>query len=617
MLRSRSSGLLPITTSPPGLGRLDSRASLRRLQRGSGAAGGLQRALSYVLIAALLGGSLYGVARLGRVSLTATSSADDFTLGSHSAAHVAAHIAEQQALPQREGPSLYTANLSAVDIRGNVMRTADLAGKVAIIVNVASNCGFTDANYRGLHRLFERYKAYGLQVIAFPCNQFGEQEPGTHAEIEQFVASHYGVQFPLMSKVEVNGPAAHPLFSWLKQHTPGDETGFAAGEDIRWNFEKFLIDKHGNAVKRYGSDLDYHDLELDVYNELINSSRTAGRPGSLPPMEQAAAHGRAQLPAAGWHAPLPCVPLLLGRPELPFSVRYNLTSMRTDALLDYISLVFTSMGTLRFRPHLFPAATAWMALHFAMPLTNIAWRRRCLAAHPTDGGSWGRWRELLCALVRATCSTGVTWQLVLTSFAAERGMHDSDWHGRSTNLAFAALSFVNVTAAAVIIMLSFKPMRVSYALPLQMVMTYVGYARYASTICIHPSMQLLQLQPLLAAAADALDRAALVLHPMLPRHGARAHSDTADCASLIAFLQFSACLLAALYKAHEELSWFELHQWQRAQRGLPPESGWDARVYSVAADLLQPWSKSNLLWGALLALILWHAVVALQSIGRI
>jgi glutathione peroxidase len=187
----------------------------------------------------------------------------------HTAAHVAAHIAEQQALPQREGPSLYTANLSAVDIRGNVMRTADLAGKVAIIVNVASNCGFTDANYRGLHRLFERYKAYGLQVIAFPCNQFGEQEPGTHAEIEQFVASHYGVQFPLMSKVEVNGPAAHPLFSWLKQHTPGDETGFAAGEDIRWNFEKFLIDKHGNAVKRYGSDLDYHDLELDVYNELI------------------------------------------------------------------------------------------------------------------------------------------------------------------------------------------------------------------------------------------------------------------------------------------------------------------------------------------------------------
>ncbi|KAI7839624.1 hypothetical protein COHA_006624 [Chlorella ohadii] len=362
MLRSRSSGLLPITTSPPGFGRLESRGSLRR--RGSGSANGLQRALSYVLIAALLGGSLYGVARLGRVGLLGTGSSrgsgDGFPLGTstgqqqqqlqqhqhppvhvhedapdrraaleqhaaeaaalgaaaaggglhggggggidapvldagadseqaeleaehlarlqaleaqghdpHTAAHVAAHIAEQQSLPQREGPSLYASNLSAVDIRGNVMRTADLTGKVTIVVNVASHCGFTDANYRGLHRLYERYKAYGLQVIAFPCNQFGEQEPGTHAEIEQFVASHYGAQFPLMSKVEVNGAGAHPLFAWLKQHTPGDQTGFAAGEDIRWNFEKFLIDKHGNAVKRYGSELDYHDLELDVYNELI------------------------------------------------------------------------------------------------------------------------------------------------------------------------------------------------------------------------------------------------------------------------------------------------------------------------------------------------------------
>ncbi|PRW33054.1 phenylacetic acid degradation operon negative regulatory [Chlorella sorokiniana] len=164
------------------------------------------------------------------------------------------------------------------------------------------------------------------------------------------------------------------------------------------------------------------------------------------------------------------------------------------------------------------------------------------------------------------------------------------------------------------LMLSFKPI---WALPLQLVMTYVGYARYATTVCSHPSLHASNLQPLLHAAAGTLDVAALVLHPLLPRHGTRAHSDIAECASIIVFMQFCACLLTGLYKMHEEQRLFELHQWQRAQRGLPLESGWDARVYGVATELLQPWGRVSLLWGVLLALILWHAAVALQSFGLV
>ncbi|EFN55342.1 hypothetical protein CHLNCDRAFT_13708, partial [Chlorella variabilis] len=120
----------------------------------------------------------------------------------------------------------------------------DLMGRVTVIVNVASQCGYTEANYRGLSRIHQRYKDFGLE--------FGQQEPGTHAEIEQFVSTHYGSQFPLMSKVEVNGASQHPIFAWLKVNSP-PEPGRPEGEDIRWNFAKFLIDKYGHVVKRYSS----------------------------------------------------------------------------------------------------------------------------------------------------------------------------------------------------------------------------------------------------------------------------------------------------------------------------------------------------------------------------
>lgn len=120
--------------------------------------------------------------------------------------------------------------------------------------------------------------------------------------------------------------------------------------------------------------------------------------------------------------------------------------------------MFNTLGVIRFWPYLFPAAAAWLALHFALPLANIAWRRRCMAACPSDGGSWGRYREALCAVVRATACMGVTWELALATFEAERGMDGSVWYDR--NASAAALNLVNISAAIVIVMLSFKPMRV-------------------------------------------------------------------------------------------------------------------------------------------------------------
>ncbi len=122
--------------------------------------------------------------------------------------------------------------------------------------------------------------------------------------------------------------------------------------------------------------------------------------------------------------------------------------------------VFTALGCMRFRPYLCPAATAWMALNFALPLANITWRRRCAKSCPEDGGSWGRWREALCALVRAFACTGVTWRMVLRMFAAERGAAGRARMDRNAHPAVAALDYINLSAAPGLIMLAFKPLRI-------------------------------------------------------------------------------------------------------------------------------------------------------------
>ena len=121
----------------------------------------------------------------------------------------------------------------------------DYQGRVLLVVNVASRCGFTP-QYGGLQSLYDDYNARGLEILAFPCNQFGHQEPGSEAEITQFCQSEYRVSFPLFGKTDVNGAAAHPIFIWLKQAKRG-----LIGSDIRWNFTKFLVDAQGRVQERF------------------------------------------------------------------------------------------------------------------------------------------------------------------------------------------------------------------------------------------------------------------------------------------------------------------------------------------------------------------------------
>lgn len=129
---------------------------------------------------------------------------------------------------------------------GRTVPLARFKGKPMLIVNTASACGFTP-QFAGLEELHKAYGGKGLVVLGFPCNQFGAQDPGSNDEIAQFCELNYGVSFPMMEKIDVNGPAAHPLFQWLTAEAPG----FLGSKGIKWNFTKFLIGKDGQVLKRY------------------------------------------------------------------------------------------------------------------------------------------------------------------------------------------------------------------------------------------------------------------------------------------------------------------------------------------------------------------------------
>ena len=137
-------------------------------------------------------------------------------------------------------------DFSATLSNGNEVALGDYAGKVLLIVNTASKCGFTP-QYTGLESLQKTYSANGFSVLAFPCNQFGGQEPGTEQEIESFCDLNYQTIFPLFSKIEVNGASSHPLFTHLKSEAPG----VLGSKRIKWNFTKFLVNQQGQVVKRY------------------------------------------------------------------------------------------------------------------------------------------------------------------------------------------------------------------------------------------------------------------------------------------------------------------------------------------------------------------------------
>lgn len=142
---------------------------------------------------------------------------------------------------------------------GKDLRLADLPAKAYLIVNTASECGFTP-QYKGLEALWQTYRERGLQVLGFPCNQFGGQEPGDEAQIQEFCELNYGVSFPLFAKVEVNGEQSHPLFNQLKQAAPG----LLGSKAIKWNFTKFLVSGDGTQVIRYGSATKPEALTADI-----------------------------------------------------------------------------------------------------------------------------------------------------------------------------------------------------------------------------------------------------------------------------------------------------------------------------------------------------------------
>jgi glutathione peroxidase len=142
--------------------------------------------------------------------------------------------------------TIYDVEVKTID--GERRTLADYAGKHLLIVNVASKCGFTP-QYEGLEKLYRDFKVRGLVVLGFPCDQFGHQEPGDENEIKSFCSTSYDVTFPLFAKIDVNGPAAHPLY----QHLKASAKGVLGSEAIKWNFTKFLVDPQGNVVKRYAS----------------------------------------------------------------------------------------------------------------------------------------------------------------------------------------------------------------------------------------------------------------------------------------------------------------------------------------------------------------------------
>ena len=150
-------------------------------------------------------------------------------------------------------------DFSARTLAGTEASLSDHAGKVLLIANTASKCGFTP-QYAGLQRLHQQYHDKGLVVMGFPSNEFGQQEPGDSAEIAQFCDAHYGVTFPMFAKVKVNGADAHPLFRFLT----GEAPGLLGSESIKWNFTKFLVARDGAVFKRYAPQTSPEDLQEDI-----------------------------------------------------------------------------------------------------------------------------------------------------------------------------------------------------------------------------------------------------------------------------------------------------------------------------------------------------------------
>jgi glutathione peroxidase len=150
-------------------------------------------------------------------------------------------------------------DFSADNIAGEKVDLSQYRGKVLLVVNTASKCGFTP-QYKGLQGLYTKYREQGLEVLGFPCNQFGHQEPGDSAQINEFCEINFGVDFPLFGKIDVNGADAHPLYKHLKSQAPG----LLGSKGVKWNFTKFLVNRDGEVVKRYAPTDKPESLAKDI-----------------------------------------------------------------------------------------------------------------------------------------------------------------------------------------------------------------------------------------------------------------------------------------------------------------------------------------------------------------
>ncbi len=148
---------------------------------------------------------------------------------------------------------------SGKTIKGQELPLSEYKGKVLLVVNTASKCGFTP-QFKGLEEMYEKYQAQGLEILGFPCNQFMKQDPGSNQEIAEFCQLNYGVSFPMFEKVDVNGDNTHPLFKYLKAKAPG----LLGSQAIKWNFTKFLVDKSGKVVARYAPKDTPEQIESEV-----------------------------------------------------------------------------------------------------------------------------------------------------------------------------------------------------------------------------------------------------------------------------------------------------------------------------------------------------------------
>lgn len=171
-------------------------------------------------------------------------------------------MTNSEAQAAAQGQNVYEFHAKSLD--GKDISLGDYKGKVLLIVNTASECGFTP-QYKELEQLHEEMSGKGLRILGFPCNQFGHQEPGQSEDIAKFCEKNYGVKFQMFEKVDVNGDKAHPLYKYLTSSA----TGLLGSEAIKWNFTKFLVDKNGKVVKRYAPQVEPMSIKKDIEKELV------------------------------------------------------------------------------------------------------------------------------------------------------------------------------------------------------------------------------------------------------------------------------------------------------------------------------------------------------------